>query len=60
MEAWARDKKLGFIKASAKTGENVAELFDMAAQGAFLIRNAHIFEKDPHTAALGRKSSGCC
>jgi 50S ribosomal subunit-associated GTPase HflX len=45
MRAWAAVRRLGFITTSAKTGDQVKELFDMTVQGAFLQKNLDVFER---------------
>jgi small GTP-binding protein len=60
MERWAEERKLGFVKTSAKTGENVDALFTMAVQGAFLVRNNRVFEKASATGDKERNEKKCC
>jgi GTPase SAR1 family protein len=59
MEEWAASHKFGFIRTSAKTGENVESLFEMAVQGAFLLKNKRVFQWEtlPEEAQKGRT---CC
>jgi Ras-related protein Rab-5C len=59
MEQWAGERQLGFVTASAKTGVNVDHLFDMAAQGAFLIKNTELFERE-NSVDLKAKKGRCC
>jgi small GTP-binding protein len=54
-EAWATEKKLGFMTASAKSGRNVHQIFDILLQAAFLTKNARVFE-----APLRRKEHNTC
>jgi Ras-related protein Rab-5C len=59
MEEWAASRRFGFIRTSAKTGENVDVLFEMAVQGAFLIKNTGVFQmaEPAHETPTQRK---CC
>jgi len=59
MEEWAANHKFGFIKTSAKTGENVDDLFEMAVQGAFLVKNHRVFEREPPAQEPPGQNS-CC
>jgi small GTP-binding protein len=45
MEEWAKGHKFGFVQTSAKTGQNVVHLFEMAVQGAFLLKDSELFER---------------
>jgi Ras-related protein Rab-5C len=58
MEEWAKERDLAFFRVSAKTGEKVTHLFDMATQGAFLIRNSKVFEGSPPPHIRTRQK--CC
>jgi 50S ribosomal subunit-associated GTPase HflX len=60
MRVWATDHKLGFITTSAKTGENVDVLFEMAVQGAFLAKNNRIFEKHAEPEQPSSGGWQCC
>jgi small GTP-binding protein len=57
MRAWAAARRLGFITTSAKTGDQVKELFDMAVQGGFLMKNTGVFERP---SPVQREDCRCC
>jgi Ras-related protein Rab-5C len=57
IERWARGRRFGFVRTSAKTGQNVKELFDMAVQGAFLIKDSQVFLR---TIQPETEKRGCC
>jgi small GTP-binding protein len=57
MSAWAAEHRLGFLTTSAKTGHHVTALFDMAVQGAFLVKNTDVFERPSPVQAGDRR---CC
>jgi GTPase SAR1 family protein len=60
IENWARENQMGFIKTSAKTGENVDSLFQTVLQGAFLVKNCKIFEGQPDNALPQKRKKRCC
>jgi small GTP-binding protein len=58
MEDWARGHKMGFVRTSAKMGDGVDDLFEMAVQGAFLVKNSGVFERK--TPEAEEPPSRCC